>query len=90
MNIKVFGPQEKEDLLVFPNPFKKERGFFYVKTKETLKEILVYSPSGRIKKLNFVSSGEKFKVNALGLERGFYVLVIKSDRGIRVKKIICE
>lgn len=90
MNIKVFGQKESEEPEIYPNPFKKESGFFYIKTKETLKEIFVYSPSGRIKKLNFVISGEKFKVNASDLERGFYLLVIKSDRGIRVKKIICE
>ncbi|MEO0279913.1 MAG: T9SS type A sorting domain-containing protein [candidate division WOR-3 bacterium] len=90
MNLKVFGPSEAEEPIVFPNPFKKDRGFFYIKTKENLKEILIYSPSGRVKKLNFVNSGDRFKVNAFNLERGFYILVIKLDKDTKIKKIICE
>jgi|GEM_PF-2940526 len=91
MNLKDYIPESLENrVLIFPNPFSKEKGYFYVKTNVSIKEIFISSPSGIYKKLKPEKLNDIYKVMTPGIERGFYILIISSDQGIFREKVICE
>jgi len=77
-------------VLIFPNPFRKEKGYFYVKTDVNIKEIFIYSPSGIYKGLEFKKLSDRYKVITPGIKSGFYIVIISSDRGNFREKVICE
>ncbi|MEN3046127.1 MAG: hypothetical protein ABDH49_03990 [Candidatus Hydrothermales bacterium] len=80
-----------EEIVIFPNPIKKEDKQFFIKTNREIKEIYIYSPSGLYKKLDFLKlDKEKYSIGTLGIERGFFILYVKFIDGARPFKIICE
>ncbi|MEN3044488.1 MAG: T9SS type A sorting domain-containing protein [Candidatus Hydrothermales bacterium] len=80
-----------EETIIFPNPIKKENGYFFLKTSKDIKEIYIYSPSGLYKKLDFLKlNKESYSISTSGIERGFYILYIKTFDNVKPYKIICE
>ena len=91
MDLRNYIPGSLEnEVLIFPNPFSKEKGYFYIKTGLTVKDVFISSPSGIYKRLKFVKLNDRYKVMTAGIERGFYILIISSDQGVFREKVICE
>ncbi len=90
MDVKNFRPEEEPSFLIFPNPFKKEKGFFYIRSPYEVSKIFIISPSGIQKELSFLKLNNKYKINANEIERGFYILKVKTDKGFFTGKVVCE
>ncbi len=91
MDLKDYVPEYKEEeILIFPNPFSKEKGYFYIKTDLKINSLFISSPSGIFKNLRFFKLKDRYKVEFSKIGRGFYILIISSDKGIFKKKVICE
>lgn len=74
---------KKDDLLVYPNP---STGVFKISLQED-SSIEIYNLLGKVVYSNKVNAGES-TIDISSLQLGLYLLEVKSNKGVAVKKII--